>query len=1139
MIAKLLTSTLLFLTLFFIRSTTDQSSINLNNPSFWCEEPIVTGSTIYEDVLSADFNNDGHLDLIAAGNVHMLLLTNTGTGQFLYDTLNDINNSYCCLEITDIDNDGDQDILAGVRSENSIVMFENESNGSFTINTINSNKQGVNSIEVRDYDFDNDLDILSTSQFNDRIEILLNQNDGSFNNLLISQNTDSPSDAFFLDVDSDGDLDVIAAGTEDNKIVQLINQDNFIFTEEEISEEPEGLSRIELGDLNNDGNIDLLALNPTQQSLKIFYQENDGSFSTPVFIDNDAGSIQDIHIDDINGDGFLDIFSIENISGKINWYKNTNLGFTKSTIVHTANGAQCIKLIDIDQDTDLDIISSCIENGRISKLINGDEDCVLEIACQDVEAELNAIGNIYINGSDADGGSVGPYDFINQTLSATTFDCNQLGQEIPLVYSIIDETGNAQQCNLNVSLSVGNSFYYPMIEHIVFSSANGATSVTKADFNEDGLLDIVCTSWFDYSIRLLINEGNMIFSEIILYNSINKALDATVIDLDFDGDMDITVCSQTDNQILYFINEGGLSFSPNVISPNLEYLNDISPVDIDQDGDIDFICSSAADNKVSWLENDGNFQFTQITVSDNLNYPKKVFTIDLDQDGDIDILSASFYDHKIAYFKNDGANNFSEEVISTNAINAQSVIAADLNNDNLIDIISASASDNKIAYYRNNGNISFDEVLVSTDSKEASSIEAVDIDLDGDIDILGTSAGNNRVAWFRNNGSGQFETMSICNDAENAQGATAADMDNDGDLDIISASAADDLIRVFETGESNCQVTALCAVQDTVYLDQDGSASLSVSQIDDESTSPFQIDDYSLNLTSADCSMLDSILFVQLNVTDNLGESDSCNTQLIVLDTIAPMINPLDTLSLLLYQGGILEWNVDSIASQVNDNCDFINLSILNQGNDTSIFLDDSNIGLNTILISAMDASGNETIIPFYIQLNYYEPVPSSIKTASNVPVNKVDILVNTEFYDESNDEGIYLIPLLSSLPYTIKPYYNEQVTNGLSTFDLVFIIKHILGTETFNSPYQYIAADANNSESITTIDIVQLQKIILQIDTEFPNNTSWRFVPNDYIFTNDPFDFPEEIQINDIDNIYGEFIGIKIGDMNLSFEEN
>ena len=222
--------------------------------------------------------------------------------------------------------------------------------------------------------------------------------------------------------------------------------------------------------------------------------------------------------------------------------------------------------------------------------------------------------------------------------------------------------------------------------------------------------------------------------------------------------------------------------------------------------------------------------------------------------------------------------------------------------------ISASASDNKIAYYRNNGNVSFDEVLVSTDSKEASSIEAVDIDLDGDIDILGTSAGNNRVAWFRNTGSGQFETMSICNDAENAQGATAADMDNDGDLDIISASAADDLIRVFETGESNCQVTALCTVQDTVYLDQDGSASLSVSQIDDESTSPFQIDDYSLNLTSADCSMLDSILFVQLNVTDNLGESDSCNTQLIVLDTISPMINPLDTLSLLLYQGGIVVW---------------------------------------------------------------------------------------------------------------------------------------------------------------------------------------------------------------------------------------
>jgi hypothetical protein len=56
---------------------------------------------------------------------------------------------------------------------------------------------------------------------------------------------------------------------------------------------------------------------------------------------------------------------------------------------------------------------------------------------------------------------------------------------------------------------------------------------------------------------------------------------------------------------------------------------------------------------------------------------------------------------------------------------------------------------------------------------------------------------------------------------------------------------------------------------------------------------------------------------------------------------------------------------------------------------------------------------------------------------------------------------------------------------NGVSTFDLVLINKHILGLEPLNSPYKMIAADANNSRSITTFDIVELRKLILGIYTE------------------------------------------------------
>ena len=62
---------------------------------------------------------------------------------------------------------------------------------------------------------------------------------------------------------------------------------------------------------------------------------------------------------------------------------------------------------------------------------------------------------------------------------------------------------------------------------------------------------------------------------------------------------------------------------------------------------------------------------------------------------------------------------------------------------------------------------------------------------------------------------------------------------------------------------------------------------------------------------------------------------------------------------------------------------------------------------------------------------------------------------------------------------YRIVPYKNDDPLNGVSTFDLVLINKHILGVELLNSPYKMIAADANKSNYISTFDIVELRKLL------------------------------------------------------------
>jgi len=112
----------------------------------------------------------------------------------------------------------------------------------------------------------------------------------------------------------------------------------------------------------------------------------------------------------------------------------------------------------------------------------------------------------------------------------------------------------------------------------------------------------------------------------------------------------------------------------------------------------------------------------------------------------------------------------------------------------------------------------------------------------------------------------------------------------------------------------------------------------------------------------------------------------------------------------------------------------------------------------------------------------------------------------------------------LADLPvnqsYTVTPSKMGAIDNGISTFDLVLMSKHILGVTPFTDTTQVIAADVNFSGSVTTFDIVQVRRVILGINDSF-NAGSWRFLPSQM----------ELASLNDLSDL--SFVGIKIGDVN------
>ena len=127
---------------------------------------------------------------------------------------------------------------------------------------------------------------------------------------------------------------------------------------------------------------------------------------------------------------------------------------------------------------------------------------------------------------------------------------------------------------------------------------------------------------------------------------------------------------------------------------------------------------------------------------------------------------------------------------------------------------------------------------------------------------------------------------------------------------------------------------------------------------------------------------------------------------------------------------------------------------------------------------------------------------------------------------------------------FLMNPSSNRQLLKGVSTLDILKISKHILNIEPFNTPWQMIAADVNNSGSITILDMIILKKAILGLQDHFSNNNSWRFVHSEYVFQFPETPWKESFdRIRDLDtcneNQYIELVAIKIGDVDGSIGSN
>lgn len=621
----------------------------------------------------------------------------------------------------------------------------------------------------------------------------------------------------------------------------------------EVSTTEDGASAVFAADLNGDGATDLVV--GTRNSDTVAWYENDGA-PTPSFIRRvislNTDHVDAIHVDDVDGDGDLDVLSASRNDSTIAWYESSggfNPVFTKRVITSTAASARSVYTADFDLDGDTDVVSASYDDDTIAWYENdgGSPPVFTERV---ITTAANGAASVYA----ADVNGDGAVDIVSA--SVLSFEVawyqNSGGPEPVFTRRVVSTTQNR-------------------VQH-----------VRAADLDGDGDLDLLCASTNEDTIAWFRNPGGPVpvFFEQTLATGIDGPTSVATGDLDTDGDIDVFASCINDDTIYWFENLGGSapSFSPWVAASGANGALSVEVADMNADGFLDFVSASANNDTVLLHRNlrvinsttassfsrlsqalgaasPGDLIIAEIehfsdACDQFLNYFGKA--VHVRSTGPIErsgltsttlangaILEAAVGQPVFVFGSVDvppgayatvigtdvllagpvfvGANGFleagpeavlgglpslTERPITTSANGARAVAAGDLNGDGAPDIVSADEFNDEIVWYRNTGGLSpsFVRSVVTSAPDGPSGVHLADIDRDGDLDIVSCSLNDSSIAWYQNSGGATptFSRRLVYNAAMSARSVFTADLDDDGDLDILSASYDDDTVAWFE-----------------------------------------------------------------------------------------------------------------------------------------------------------------------------------------------------------------------------------------------------------------------------------------------------------------------------------------------------